>query len=358
MQCFFRYPRGLLLLFCLLFLAPIFVSGKEAAFGTTLVQSPAQSAAMSAQGHDPSTTRGERYFFVAKRGSDPVAQALKAARNQTGRGAFVQRAGQKKRLSSADPVSQALEQARQEAGLRKNPSKSKTYPKPKKGREEKKAMPERKEESLERRLPPLRSIITSYYGERRPGGSNGFRIHGGVDIRAHLGWPVVAFRQGVVTKAGRFGNAGLMVELEHDKGLHSRYAHLRSIAVAQGDLVAQGDVVGEVGCTGYSTGAHLHFSLSYPNTGTVDPLKYLVSADEILRPRSDQIPKQLGPQQCNGHLNPYTPASANIAKGPVIRGRHGRPIRVDLEALRRYKPPEIPLWQSRVQRAKRRLKMQ
>ena len=54
------------------------------------------------------------------------------------------------------------------------------------------------------------------------------------------------------------------------------------------------------------------------------------------------------PVKMPGHLSPYQPAQANAPRrGPVIRGRNGRPMRIDLNALRNFKAPEIPLWQGR-----------
>ncbi len=196
-------------------------------------------------------------------------------------------------------------------------------------------------------LPKLRSIVTSLYGERRSLGPNGFYFHSGLDIRAHLGWSIVAFRDGVVTKAGRNGNAGIMVEIEHDNGMSSLYAHMRRATVSEGQHVVAGEKIGEVGCTGRTTGAHLHVAIR-KNGDTVDPLRYLKRAEDVLRPREDEIPDVLAPQQCNGHMMPYTPAAANRrSRGVVIRGKRGKPVRVDLNALRNYRPPEIPMWQGR-----------
>ena len=197
-------------------------------------------------------------------------------------------------------------------------------------------------------LPPLRELITSRFGERRLGGRTGIRTHHGLDIRAHLGWPVVAFGDGTVTKAGFYGNAGIMVEIVHDDDLISSYVHLQTTQLVVGQRIAKGEKVGEVGCTGFTTGAHLHFGLSSKTRGALDPEKYLSRAEDILRPQDAQIPEKIGPQQCSGHCSPYMPAQANTRRrGPVIRGRNGRPMRIDLNALRNFKAPEIPLWQGR-----------
>ncbi|MCR5813188.1 MAG: M23 family metallopeptidase [Desulfovibrio sp.] len=200
----------------------------------------------------------------------------------------------------------------------------------------------------EKALPPVKELITSRFGERRLGGPTGIRIHHGLDIRAHLGWPVVALGDGTVTKAGFYGNAGIMVEIVQDDNFISRYAHLQTTQLIAGQRIAKGEKVGEVGCTGFTTGAHLHFSLASKDKGALDPEKYLNRLEDILRPSDAQIPEKIGPQQCSGHFSPYQPAQANAPRrGPVIRGRNGRPMRIDLNALRNFKAPEIPLWQGR-----------
>ena len=196
-------------------------------------------------------------------------------------------------------------------------------------------------------LPKLRTLVTSLYGERRSLGPDSFYFHSGLDIRAHLGWSIVAFRDGLVTKSGRNGNAGIMVEIDHENGLSSLYAHMRRATVAEGERVVAGEKIGEVGCTGRTTGAHLHIAIR-KNGQTVDPLRYLKRAEDVLRPRDDEITDVIAPQQCNGHFSPYTPAAANRrVRGPIVRGRHGKPVRIDLNALRNYRPPEIPQWRSR-----------
>ncbi|MBO4335280.1 MAG: M23 family metallopeptidase [Desulfovibrio sp.] len=203
----------------------------------------------------------------------------------------------------------------------------------------------------EKALPPLKALITSRFGEPRLGGPTGIRSHHGLDIRAHLGWPVVAFADGTVTKAGFYGNAGIMVEIVHDDDFISRYAHLHTTQLIPGQRIAKGEKVGEVGCTGHSSGAHLHFSLASKQKGVLDPERYLSRVEDVLRPSAEQIPEKIGPQQCSGHFSPYMPAQANASRrGPIIRGRNGRPMRIDLNALRNFKAPEIPLWQSRHRR--------
>lgn len=184
------------------------------------------------------------------------------------------------------------------------------------------------------KLPPLAEMITSPFGRRRmPGWLSRrgmvMREHSGLDIRARLGWPVVAFDGGMVSHAGPHGLSGIVVEIRQDDGMTARYAHLQKVLVSAGRRVRRGEAVGLVGCTGRTTGAHLHFGLQNAKGELVDPLPYLRSAEQLLRPAPGQIPAELTPQQC----------------GPVIRGRNGRPARIgDLKTLENYSPPPIPAW--------------
>lgn len=121
---------------------------------------------------------------------------------------------------------------------------------------------------------PLEGRLSSAFGWRNIA-VNGNRFHAGVDIVANTGTPVAAARDGLVTRAGWWGTYGNVVVLDHGDGSETRYAHLSRVSVAAGDAVRQGDVVGNVGSTGASTGPHLHFELRFDGRA-VDPLQYLV----------------------------------------------------------------------------------
>jgi murein DD-endopeptidase MepM/ murein hydrolase activator NlpD len=102
--------------------------------------------------------------------------------------------------------------------------------------------------------------ITSAFGWRVHPISGQQRMHNGTDIGAPLGTPVIAAYSGTVAAAQWSGGYGLMVTLRHLEGTQeSRYAHLSEIFVEPGQEVAQGEVIGRVGSTGFSTGPHLHF---------------------------------------------------------------------------------------------------
>ncbi|WP_338627006.1 peptidoglycan DD-metalloendopeptidase family protein [Clostridium baratii] len=117
--------------------------------------------------------------------------------------------------------------------------------------------------------PTRGGTITSNFGERW--GKN----HNGLDIAGNIGDPVMAALDGKVksTFYERDGYGNVVI-LEHEGGIETRYAHMSKIGVKIGDTVKKGDIVGEVGSTGRSTGPHLHFEVRV-NGSPVDPQKYI-----------------------------------------------------------------------------------
>jgi murein DD-endopeptidase MepM/ murein hydrolase activator NlpD len=102
-------------------------------------------------------------------------------------------------------------------------------------------------------------------------GPRGARFHAGIDFPAAAGTPVVAATDGVVVDAGwRDGGWGRIVELEHDQGVTTLYAHLSQVLVKPGRRVSRGTTVGLAGQTGDATGPHLHFEVRL-NGANVDP---------------------------------------------------------------------------------------
>ena len=117
---------------------------------------------------------------------------------------------------------------------------------------------------------PAQGVFTSGYGWRWG------RMHKGIDIAAPVGTPIVAAASGVVISAGwNSGGYGNLVEIRHDDGSVTLYAHNDRILVRAGQYVQQGDQVSEMGSTGYSTGPHLHFEIHPSGNGAVNPMAYL-----------------------------------------------------------------------------------
>ncbi len=124
------------------------------------------------------------------------------------------------------------------------------------------------------RHPVPGSNISSNYGRRLDPFHGRSAMHNGTDFRAAAGTSVKATASGTVITAERNGGYGRMVEISHPDGLVTRYAHLRRIKVKSGHRVEVGQIIGTVGSTGRSTGAHLHYEIRR-GENTVNPAKYL-----------------------------------------------------------------------------------
>ena len=124
-------------------------------------------------------------------------------------------------------------------------------------------------------LRPVKGRITDGYGTYRTiNKTTPWNQHKGVDFGAPRGTPVFASNKGIVVLAEKFSLQGKLVLLDHGEGIQTIYMHLSSITVQPGKMVKKGEHIGEVGSTGLSTGAHLHWGL-YIYGVTVDPLKWL-----------------------------------------------------------------------------------
>jgi len=119
-------------------------------------------------------------------------------------------------------------------------------------------------------IQPVPGRITSAFGYRLHPILGYRRFHGGLDTHAAHGTPILAATGGQVARAGWSGGYGNVVELRHSSGLATRYGHMSRIAVAPGQVVRQGQVIGYVGSTGLSTGPHLHYEM-LRNGQLVDP---------------------------------------------------------------------------------------
>ena len=115
--------------------------------------------------------------------------------------------------------------------------------------------------------------ITSEFGDRYHPVLKQMKFHRGIDIAGKKGETVRASFNGIVTFAGEKGEYGYMVELERDDGLRVRYAHLDKMNVVVNQLINEGEKIGEVGNTGMTTGAHLHFEIIIDSI-PVNPLKF------------------------------------------------------------------------------------
>ena len=124
---------------------------------------------------------------------------------------------------------------------------------------------------------PVTGRISSIFGLRRFFNEQERRPHSGLDIAADEGTPIKAVADGTVIDAGDFFFSGNMIYLDHGQGVISLYAHMSKIDVKPGDVVKQGDIIGNVGQTGRVTGPHLHFAV-IANRTLIDPI-YMLPGD-------------------------------------------------------------------------------
>jgi len=124
---------------------------------------------------------------------------------------------------------------------------------------------------------PLQSKrhITSYYGMRKDPISGVLQFHAGVDFRANTGTTIMAALDGTISVVSENWLYGKYIIMSHPNGYKTLYGHLSAYSVKQGDKVARGKKIGEVGNTGYSTGPHLHFGIYDKNNKLVNPLDLL-----------------------------------------------------------------------------------
>lgn len=103
--------------------------------------------------------------------------------------------------------------------------------------------------------------VSSNFGYRKDPFHGKSKFHAGMDFAAASGTPVYATGDGIVRRARVAGGYGNLVEIENGFGYQTRFAHLSKIMVREGQFVRRGELVGLVGSTGRSTGAHLHYEV-------------------------------------------------------------------------------------------------
>lgn len=137
---------------------------------------------------------------------------------------------------------------------------------------------------------PLDKIsIVGDYGNIRK--DNSYEVyHLGVDFDAQLGVSVYAVNNGRVVLSKKLMNYGETIIIDHGAGIYSLYLHLNKIHVSEGEEVARGQKIGEVGNSGYSLSPHLHLSIKI-NNKSVDPLRFFSTINNFLN--SSQIENKL-----------------------------------------------------------------
>ncbi len=141
-------------------------------------------------------------------------------------------------------------------------------------------------------MPVLKPIADKYLSRLASGFGSRFhpilkvnKVHNGLDFAAKTGTPIYATGDGTVKNASFNSGYGNMVQLEHGNGYQTLYAHMSRAKVRTGQRVKRGDVLGYVGSTGLSTGAHLHYEI-HKDGKPVDPIMYFyndVDPDDFIK---------------------------------------------------------------------------
>lgn len=121
---------------------------------------------------------------------------------------------------------------------------------------------------------PVKGWVTSEFGSRDNPFAKGIEFHKGMDIATRMGKEVIASADGLVIEVAYRSDDGNIVRVDHGYGVSSSYAHLSKSVAKRGVRVKRGDLLGYVGDTGRSTGAHLHYAV-FMNNVPVNPRKYL-----------------------------------------------------------------------------------
>lgn len=224
--------------------------------GVASMSSPGTSAVALSAAPAPASAGQPTQALIPTSTAAPASPAVTAAARRTDAAARA-RAANEQRLSV--PTKQSAATRARAVAVAKAPVASKPAPR----------APDRASRSSRRSawVTPLEGRRTSGYGPRWG------RQHGGVDVAAAAGVPIRAAAAGQVVVAGWGGGYGNLVRLRHANGTVTAYAHMSRILV-QGSSVRAGEVIGEVGSTGRSTGPHLHFEVRTDDR-PLNPINYL-----------------------------------------------------------------------------------
>lgn len=134
-------------------------------------------------------------------------------------------------------------------------------------------------------VPSLRPVdsttFTSGFGVRSDPFRGTATMHAGVDMPGVIGTAIYATADGFVGRAGWSGGYGNLIELDHGKGIQTRYGHLSSLLVAPGTRVTRGQLIGRMGSTGRSTGSHLHYEVRFDGHA-INPMPFLQGSNYLM----------------------------------------------------------------------------
>lgn len=125
------------------------------------------------------------------------------------------------------------------------------------------------------------ATFTSGFGVRSDPFRGGAAMHSGVDISGPVGTPIFATADGTVGRAQWANGYGWLVELNHGRGIQTRYGHLSAMLVKPGEAVKRGQLIARMGSTGRSTGSHLHYEVRLDGYA-VNPMPFLQSTNYLV----------------------------------------------------------------------------
>jgi murein DD-endopeptidase MepM/ murein hydrolase activator NlpD len=123
--------------------------------------------------------------------------------------------------------------------------------------------------------------LTSGYGVRSDPFRGRAAMHAGIDLAGPLGTPIYATADAIVGRSEWAGGYGNLIELNHGRGIQTRYGHLTRSSVQAGQRVKRGDLIGYMGSTGRSTGSHLHYEVRIDGKA-VNPIPFMEANDLVL----------------------------------------------------------------------------
>ena len=129
---------------------------------------------------------------------------------------------------------------------------------------------------------PVQGVaLTSGYGVRSDPFRGRAAMHAGIDLAGPIGTPIYATADGYVGRAEWAGGYGNLVELNHGRGIQTRYGHLTRSTVQAGQAIKRGQLIGYMGSTGRSTGSHLHYEVRIDGKA-VNPIPFMEANDMLL----------------------------------------------------------------------------
>ncbi len=169
---------------------------------------------------------------------------------------------------------------------------------------------------------PVANTTTSGFGWREDPINKRRKFHSGADLRGKHGTPVLAAGAGTVICAESKNGYGNLVMIDHGNGLTTRYGHLRKFDVKKGAVVAAGQLVGQVGSTGRTTGPHLHFEVRVEGN-PVDPTTALLVGElERESPAMGRLAAQvLQPELQRGKQSDLGTAVPNPLDAPTSKSK-------------------------------------